>query len=181
MLTKQEREEITRRVKDELDRDYIDYTVFYRAITGKDVSIGKSLDYDNRTMFSIILDLCDTSDMMELPLDKDGKVIHIGDTVWYEGNDSPVFVNYIRFSRFTSKGSPHIQASVEIGLGEDPDYDYGVLWRSSNEITHAEPISDHERIAQEIEEIAAANKGTVTEEDLRLVAEEIRELGDDND
>ena len=55
MLTQQARAEIARRVKDEIDRDYIDYTVFYRAITGKDVSIGKSLDYEYSVLFSIIL------------------------------------------------------------------------------------------------------------------------------
>lgn len=32
-------------------------------------------------MANTILDLCDTSNMIELPLDKDGKVIKIGDEV----------------------------------------------------------------------------------------------------
>lgn len=31
-----------------------------------------------------LIELCDTSNMVELPLDKDGEVIHIGDTVFDE-------------------------------------------------------------------------------------------------
>ncbi|EPD78772.1 hypothetical protein [Atopobium sp. oral taxon 199] len=171
MLTKQEREEITRRVKDELDRDYIDYTVFYRAITGKDVSIGKSLDYDNRTMFSIILDLCDTSNMIELPRDKDGVPIHIGDTVWYDGEVYKV--SSIRYDDIGLFG-------IEIYIRRNTER-FRAFWRKPSEITHADPISEYERIAQEIEEIAAGSSGTVIADDLRLVAKEIRELSDSND
>lgn len=39
------------------------------------------LDEDADKIADIILDLCDTSNMIELPLDKDGKVINIGDKV----------------------------------------------------------------------------------------------------
>ena len=173
MLTKQEREKIAERAKESIES--INVWDPYYILTGNHIPKDTSIRGDRKKMASIILALCDTSDMVELPIDKNGVPIHIGDTVWYEGNDSPVFVNYIRFSRFTSK------ASVEIGLGEDPDHDYGVFWCSSNEITHAKPISDYERIAQTIEEIANANHGTVTEQDLLLVAEEIRELGGSND
>ena len=39
------------------------------------------LDEDADKIADVILDLCDTSNMIELPLDKDGKVINIGDKV----------------------------------------------------------------------------------------------------
>ena len=166
MLTKQDREEIVKRVKDELDRDYVDCADFCEAITGKGVSIGKPFDYYNRMIFSVILDLCDTSDMVELPIDKDGIPIRIGDTVWCNGEKETVKAIEIRDSE------ARIHFVMPIGCES---------WSSPELITHAEPISEYERIAQEIEEIAAANKGSVTEQDLLLVAEEIRELGDDND
>lgn len=166
MLTKQDREEIVKKVKNELDRDYIDYADFCEAITGKGVSIGRPFDYYNRMMFSVILDLCDTSDMVELPRDKDGKVIHIGDTVWCSGEKETVKAIEIRDSE------ARIHFVVPLGCES---------WSSPELITHAEPISEYERIAQEIEEIADANKGSVTEEDLRLVAEEIRELGESDE
>lgn len=171
MLTKQEREEITRRVKDELDRDYIDYTVFYRAITGKDVSIGKSLDYDNRTMFSIILDLCDTSNMIELPRDKDGVPIHIGDTVWYDGEVYKV--SSIRYDDIGLFG-------IEIYIRRNTER-FRAFWRKPSEITHADPISEYERIARAIEDITHCLSNAAASLKLQDIAMALRELGDNND
>lgn len=171
MLTKQEREEIVKRAKDELDKDEIDYADLYAAITGKYLSIGKPFGYYSRIMLSVILDLCDTSDMMELPRDKNGVPIHIGDTVWCDGDKYQVAsIRYDTSGLFDVE--VYIRSAAEM---------FRAFWRSPKTVTHIEPISDHERIAQEIEDIANANKGTATEEDLRLVAEEIRELGESNE
>lgn len=78
MLTKQERAEIAERLKDCPEADYYD---FYEAVTGEETTIDTFLDEDADKIADIILDLCDTSNMIELPLDKDGKVINIGDKV----------------------------------------------------------------------------------------------------
>lgn len=166
MLTKQEREEITRRVKDEIDRDYIDYTVFYRAITGKDVSIGKSLDYDNRTMFSIILDLCDTSNMVELPRDKGGVPIHIGDTVWC--HEEKRTVKAIK-----------IYETMSRIVYETPEK--FISWSLPELVTHAEPISDHESIARAIEDITHCLNDAAASLKLQDIAMELRKLGGSND
>ena len=168
MLTKQEREEIAKRFK---SCTKVDFSDIYRGLFGiptpKETTIGE----DDKATLNRILDLCDTSDMMELPLDKDGKVIHIGDTVWCDGDKYQVAS--IRYDTSGLFGvEVYIRSAVEM---------FRAFWRSPKTVTHIEPISDHERIAQEIEEIADANKGTVTEEDLRLVAEEIRELGECNE
>lgn len=166
MLTKQKRDEIVKRAKDELDKDEIDYADLYAAITGKYLSIGKPFGYYSRIMLSVVLDLCDTSNMMELPRDKDDKVIHIGDMVWFEGVKETV--SAIEMYKDT--------VYIHLTSPKRPN-----TFSSPNVLTHVDPISEYERIAQEIEEIADANKGSVTEEDLRLVAEEIRELGESND
>lgn len=78
MLTKQERAEIAERLRDCPEADYYD---FYEAVTGTETTIDTLLDEDADKIADVILDLCDTSNMIELPLDKDGKVINIGDKV----------------------------------------------------------------------------------------------------
>lgn len=78
ILTKQEREAIAERLRDCPEADYYD---FYEAVTGEETTIDTLLDEDADKIADIILDLCDTSNMIELPLDKDGKVINIGDKV----------------------------------------------------------------------------------------------------
>lgn len=78
MLTKQECAEIAERLKDCPEADYYD---FYEAVTGAETTIDTLLDEDADKIADVILDLCDTSNMIELPLDKDGKVINIGGKV----------------------------------------------------------------------------------------------------
>lgn len=65
-------------MKDCPEADYYD---FYEAVTGTETTIDTLLDEDAYKIADIILDLCDTSNMIELPLDKDGKVINIGDKI----------------------------------------------------------------------------------------------------
>lgn len=78
MLTKQERAEIAERLRECPDADYYD---FYEAVTGEETTIDTLLDEDADKIADIILDLCDTSNMIELPLDKNDKIINIGDKV----------------------------------------------------------------------------------------------------
>ena len=163
MLTKQEREEIAERAK---ICDCLHFSGLYECLLGHSVPADTSNKEDYKVFLARLIDLCDTSDMVELPRDKDGKVIHIGDTVWCSGEKETVKAIEIRDSE------ARIHFVVPLGCES---------WSSPELITHTEPISEYERIAQEIEEIADANKGSVTEEDLRLVAEEIRELGGSND
>lgn len=162
MLTKQERAAIAERANECLHRG----GSLYEILFGHDTTDDTTIEDGNRAIVARLIDLCDTSDMVELPRDKDDKVIHIGDMVWFEGVKEMVsaieMYKDIAYIHLTSPKRPK-------------------TFSSPNVLTHVDPISEYERIAQEIEEIADANKGSVTEEDLRLVAEEIRELGDDND
>ena len=79
MLTKKERETIAERLRNCNEADYYD---FYEAVTGEETAKCIPLDKDVDNIANVILDLCDTSNMIELPLDKDGEVIHIGDTLF---------------------------------------------------------------------------------------------------
>lgn len=79
MLTKEEREAIAERLK---ERKYIDSDGLYKSIVGKDMPQDTPASEDDRVILDRLIDLCDTSNMVELPLDKDGEVIHIGDVVY---------------------------------------------------------------------------------------------------
>lgn len=59
----------------------------YKCLFGKDVSSGTSWVQDFSEMVDSIFELYDVSNMLELPVDKDGEYVHIGDTV-YLGYDS---------------------------------------------------------------------------------------------
>lgn len=77
MLTKQERNATAERLnKCEGLGD------LYYAVIGEELPTVTSYEQDVDAIFTRLADLCDTSNMLELPLDKDGQVIHIGDTVF---------------------------------------------------------------------------------------------------
>ena len=79
MLTKEERGAIAERIK---SVDYVDEKTFYESIVGKCVPSTTSYTEDLKTIFRVVLDLCDTSNMIELPLDKNGEIIRIHDVVY---------------------------------------------------------------------------------------------------
>ena len=163
MLSKQERKEIVERLKDHKCFNYVE---FYEAITGKEIQRETSRVEDITVMSRVILDLCDTSNMMELPRDKNGEVIHIGDTVWCSGEKETVKAIEIR----DSEARIHFVAP----LGCES-------WSSPELITRAEPISEYESIARAIEDITHCLSNAAASLKLQDIAMEIRELGDDND
>lgn len=76
MLTKQERQEIAERAKackkeEELNWDQVSY-----------VLLGIQSWRNDDELLDRIVELCDTSNMIRLPLDKDGEVIRIHDVVY---------------------------------------------------------------------------------------------------
>lgn len=77
MLTKEERAAIAERLK---SAGRLNEFTFYEALTGKQMA--PSWDLRAGEILNIIVNLCDTSNMVELPVDKDGEVIHIGDVVY---------------------------------------------------------------------------------------------------
>lgn len=163
MLTKQEREEIAKRFK---SCTKVDFSDIYRGLFGiptpKETTIGE----DDKATLNRLIELCDTSDMVELPRDKDGKVIHIGDTVWCSGEKETVKAIEIRDSE------ARIHFVVPLGCES---------WSSPELITHTEPISDHESIARAIEDITHCLNDAAASLKLQDIAMELRKLGDDND
>ena len=168
MLTKQDREEIAERLK---DYDYESLPNMYEYMFGKLVPNGTSTKEDLRAIITRIIDLCDTSNMLELPLDKDGVPIHIGDTVWCDGDKYQVAS--IRYDTSGLFGvEVYIRSAVEM---------FRAFWRSPKTVTHTEPISDHESIARAIEDITHCLNDAAASLKLQDIAMEIRELGGSND
>lgn len=82
MLTKEERAEIAERLR---SVEYITSSTLFKALTGKEKLSETSQVRTLCIICGVILDLCDTPNMIELPLDKNGEIIHIGDVV-YDGD-----------------------------------------------------------------------------------------------
>ncbi len=78
MLTKEEREATIERIKSYGKSDLS----FYVLLFGSRAPYGMEYSEYIKALKDRIIDLCDTSNMVELPLDKDGEVIHAGDTVY---------------------------------------------------------------------------------------------------
>ena len=79
MLTKKERAEIAERLSSVTE---LGDRAFYEAITGEQRPDTTSYEEDLKAMFNVVINLCDTSNMIELPLDKNGEVIRIHDVVY---------------------------------------------------------------------------------------------------
>lgn len=163
MLTKQEREKVAERAK---ICNCLHFSGLYECLLGHSVPANTSNEEDYKVFLARLIDLCDTSDMVELPRDKDGKVIHIGDTVWCSGEKETVKAIEIRDSE------TRIHFVVPLGCES---------WSSPELITHAKPISDHKSIARAIEDITHCLNDAAASLKLQDIAMELRKLGDGNE
>lgn len=162
MLTKQEREKIAERAK---KLSLLDIESVYKVFFGKKPPMSTTYQEDSEAVIPLLVDLCDMSNMVELPLDKDGVPIHIGDTVWRSGEKETVKAIEIRDSE------ARIHFVVPLGCES---------WSSPELITHAEPISEHERIARAIEDVVCHLDDDAAGNALQDIAAELRKLGECN-
>lgn len=154
MLTTQEREKIAERLKHSKYELYpSDIALLFTGDNTK----------DDEEVFHTILDLCDTSNMIELPRDKDGKVIHIGDTV-YDENMNKCSVKSIEYGKDNNVCIHCFTFST-----------LGTLSYYPHQLTH--------QFISETEQLAKALKHAVDtfNEHLREFASYMGSLGDSND
>lgn len=163
MLTKQEREKIAERSK---ICDCLHFSGLYECLLGHSVPADTSNKEDYKVFLARLIDLCDTSDMVELPRDKDGKVIHIGDTVWCNGEKETVKAIETR------KTEVYIHFIAPVGC---TNLSFPEL------VTHADPISDHESIARAIEDITHCLNDAAASLKLQDIAMALRKLGECDD
>ena len=167
MLTKEERSAIAERIK---SVGYVDEKTFYESIVGKCVPSTTSYTEDLKTIFRVVLDLCDTSNMIGLPLDKDGIPFKKGDTV-YESDGTEHKVDGYTFTRCDTK---------ILSVVDPINNSYVVL--EADELTHKKPITIAS-LAKELADIVASDYGTpmIVKRKLSDIADQLEKLGGSDD
>jgi len=122
MLTKSEREATIERLKSYGEPDLS----FYELLFGSRAPYSMEYSEYLKAIKDRIIDLCDTSNMIELPLDKDGEVIQVGDTVYIGDGIKYEVAGYMMRGNGTE---------VILAAGAEPVY----TKEPANDITHKKP------------------------------------------
>lgn len=167
MLTKEERAAIAERAAS-FNEDYLCYADIYECLFGerpRDSALSEEFDKD---ITSRLIDLCDTSNMTELPLDKDGEVIHIGDTV-YDDNDTKYKVTGYRI--FCDRTDVYLTSRTIFVYRS----------KSANDLTHKKPVTI-ESLVERIKNVMNDDSTTVwAYYELDDIAEQLEHLGDNDE
>ncbi len=165
MLSKEERKAIAER----LDRCEGLGELYY-AVIGEELPTITSYEQDIDALFTRLNELCDTSNMVELPIDKNGEVIRVDDNV-YDIDGTELAVESLRYC--TEYG-----CVVICRTSNDTLCTY-----SGNELTHKSPVTT-KLLAQRIKHVLeneATSIGVNTYVELGRIAEQLEGLGDSND
>lgn len=166
MLTKEERKAIAEKIGKEFD--YTESDEVYEALISEEISDNTTWGTDCKVVRNRLIELCDTSNMVELPLDKDGQVIYIGDTV-FDDYGSKWVVNGVSFK---SNG-----VLIDVFLdGECTKF-------LPSELTHKQPETI-KSLAQRIKNVLedeATSIGVNPYVELGRIAEQLERLGDSDE
>ena len=163
MLTKEERAAIAERANECVEV----CGSLYEVLLGHRSAGNTTYEEDMKKLLARIVDLCDTSNMLELPVDKDGEVIRIGDTV-YDCECTKYEV-----AGHSSSSNVLLSAGRELICFKKP----------ANELTHKEPVTV-KLLAQRIKRVLgdeATSIGVVPYIELRRIAKQLESLGDSDD
>ena len=165
MLTKQEREEISERIKvcNDMCRSNI-----YKCLFGKYPKINTSIEEDGKAIKNRLIDLCDTSNMVELPLDKDGEVTHIDDIVYDENNKR------YEVRQLTLDGNKWFVLAFSGGSCGD-GYSFPIKF------THKKPVTVASLVSEIRHTLCAATISGREREKILHIANQLENLGDSDD
>lgn len=168
MLTKEERAAIAARVAS-YDGGILTWNRLYECLLDAPITGDVSIEEDSKYVIDCLIDLCDTSNMLELPLDKDGEVIRVGDTVYIGDGIKYEVAGYMMRGNSTE---------VILAAGAEPVY----TKEPANDITHKKP----ETIASLVGEIRRTlSQNTIMNKEatskLWEIADQIEMLSDGND
>lgn len=161
MLTKDERKAIAERISEEFD--YTENDEVYEALIGEEIPDNTTWETDCKVVRDRLIELCDTSNMIELPLDKDGKIIKVGDTAYNENMDK-CRVTGIEYMAINSVCIHCFATST-----------FGSVTYLPNQLTHT-PVSETEQLAKEVK-----NAVDTFNKQLREFAEYMASVGGNND
>ena len=165
MLTKQEREATIERIKSYGDSDL----PFYKLLFGSRAPYAMQYTEYLKALKDRIIDLCDTSNMIELPVDKDGIPFKRGDTV-YESDGTEHIVDGYAFSR----------ANAKIVSVVDLINNTRILFET-DELTHKRPVTIAS-VRKQLKHVL--DKGEMTSWSMAKlfdIAEQLESLGDSDD
>ena len=166
MLTKEDRAAIAKRLN---SCEGNGFCKFYEAITNREAPESTTYTDDIKVMLPVVLDLCDTSNMVELPLDKDGEVIKLGDTVYSKyGTES--IVDRISYHKDRVTIATHTTNEFE------SDVYYGWELTHKKQVTIASLVGE---IRRTLSQSTISNKETISK--LWEITDQIEMLGESND
>lgn len=167
MLTKSDREALAK-TAESLSDCTLYYSEIYKCLYGEyPRNDMPNTEYD-KAIITRIVDLCNTSNMVELPRDKDGEVIHVGDTV------------------FDDYGSEWVVNGIDFKSNDVLIYTYldGECARFlPYELTHKQPVTI-KSLAQRIKHVLedeATSIGVNPYVELGRIADQLESLGDSDD
>ena len=170
MLTKQEREEIAERFRNYDKAEYVTlYSGMYDGLLGEHVPKETTVKKDRMELASCILELCDTSNMIELPVDKDGVPFKRGDTV-YESDGTEHIVDGYAFSR----------ANAKIVSVVDLINDTRILFET-DELTHKKPVTIESLVERFRRVLNKSRMSAWSMAELINIADQLEKLGDSDD
>ena len=166
MLTKQERAEIAERANECVAV----CGSLYEVLLGHRSACNTTYEEDMKKLLARIIDLCDTSNMIELPVDKDGEVIRIGDVVYDNNGEEYKVTGYKTLFEDTN---------ITLSNGSEVAY----TEKYPHNLTHKEPVTV-KLLAQRIKRVLgdeASSIGVVPHIELRRIAKQLESLGDSDD
>lgn len=163
MLTKQEREATIERIKSYGDSDL----PFYKLLFGSRAPYAMQYTEYLKALKDRVIDLCDTSNMVELPLDKDGEVIRVDDTV-FNTDGERLSVTSIRFS-------------AECGCVVICENDDSINVCSGDELTHKKQATIESLVERFRRVLNKSRMSTWSMAELINIADQLESLGDSDD
>ena len=165
MLTKEERKEIAERLSSVTK---LGDRAFYEAITGEQRPDTTSYEEDLKAMFNVVINLCDTSNMIELPVDKDGEVIRIGDTVYDKDGEEYKVTGYKTLFKDTN---------IALSNGSEVAY----TEKYPHKLTHKRPVTIESLVAR-IKRVMNDDSTTAwAYDELNDIADQLESLGDSDE
>ncbi len=162
MLTRQERQEIAERAKECKKEEELNWDQYAHVLLGI-----QSWRNDDE-LLNRIIKLCDTSNMIELPRDRDGEVICIGDTVYDNNGEEYKVTGYKTLFEdtniFLSNGSEPVYATV-----------------LAHYVTHKQPVTIG-ALVERIKNVMNDDSTTVwAYDELDDIATQLERLGDNDE
>lgn len=167
MLTKQERAEIATRFIT-YGGGTLYFVELFECLFNRETPRSTTTKEDTEAVIDRLIDLCDTSNMLELPLDKDGEVIRVGDTVYDKDGDVAEVGGYY-YNNDTCK--------IIIPYGQNGCY----INVYPSEITHKKPVTIESLVAR-IKRVMDDDSTTVwAYDELDDIAEQLESLSDNDE